>query len=31
MRAVHKERYELFCEYGYIFGRLKTSLFLKNI
>jgi len=25
--AVHKERYELFCEYGYTFGRLKTSVY----
>ncbi len=25
--AVHKERYELICEYGYTFGRLKTSIY----
>jgi len=25
--AVHKERYELICEYGYIFGRLKSSIY----
>lgn len=25
--AVHKERYELVCEYGYTFGRLKTSIY----
>jgi len=24
--AVHKERYELVCEYGYTFGRLKASI-----
>lgn len=25
--AVHKERYELVCEYGQTFGRLKTSIY----
>jgi len=25
--AVHKERYELISEYGYTFGRLKTSIY----
>jgi ribosome biogenesis GTPase len=25
--AVHKERYELICEYGYTYGRLKTSIY----
>ena len=25
--AVHKERYELVCEYGYTFGKLKTSIY----
>ncbi|MDD5603377.1 MAG: ribosome small subunit-dependent GTPase A [Eubacteriales bacterium] len=25
--AVHKERYELFCEYGQIFGKLKKSVY----
>jgi len=25
--AVHKERYELVCKYGYIFGRLKSSIY----
>jgi len=25
--AVHKERYELVCEYGYTFERLKTSIY----
>ena len=25
--AVHKERYELICEYGQAFGRLKTSIY----
>ncbi len=25
--AVHKERYEIICEYGQTFGRLKTSIY----
>jgi ribosome biogenesis GTPase len=25
--AVHKERYELVCEYGHTFGRLKSSIY----
>lgn len=25
--AVHKERYELICEYGQTYGRLKTSIY----
>jgi len=25
--AVYKERYELVCEYGYTFGKLKTSIY----
>jgi ribosome biogenesis GTPase len=25
--AVHKERYELVCEYGYAFGKLKASVY----
>jgi len=25
--AVHKERYELICEYGHTYGRLKTSIY----
>ncbi|HHW22862.1 MAG TPA: ribosome small subunit-dependent GTPase A [Clostridiaceae bacterium] len=25
--AVHKERYELVCEFGYAFGRLKASIY----
>ncbi|HOJ11158.1 MAG TPA: ribosome small subunit-dependent GTPase A [Clostridiales bacterium] len=25
--AVHKERYEIICEYGQVFGRLKTSIY----
>lgn len=25
--AVHKERYELICEHGYTFGRLKNSIY----
>lgn len=25
--AVHKERYEIICEYGQTYGRLKTSIF----
>ena len=25
--AVHKERYELFCEYGHAFGRLKAGVY----
>ena len=28
--AVHKERYELICEYGYIYGRLKTSIYFEK-
>ena len=25
--AVHKDRYELICEYGYIYGKLKTGIY----
>ena len=25
--AAHKDRYELVCEYGLCFGRLKTSVY----
>jgi ribosome biogenesis GTPase len=25
--AVHKERYEFVCEYGYGYGRLKASIY----
>lgn len=25
--AVHRERYELICEYGVVFGKLKTSIY----
>jgi ribosome biogenesis GTPase len=28
--AVHKERYELICEYGPTFGRLKSSIYYLN-
>lgn len=28
--AVHKERYELVCEYGAAFGRLKTGVYYAN-
>lgn len=28
--AVHKERYELVCEYGQTFGRLKTSIYYAD-
>lgn len=28
--AVYKERYELVCEYGQTFGRLKTSVYFTN-
>ena len=28
--AVHKERYELVCEYGQTFGRLKTSVYFTD-
>lgn len=28
--AVHKERYELICEYGYTYGRLKTSIYYRD-
>jgi len=28
--AVHKERYELVCEYGFTFGRLKSSVYYYN-
>jgi len=28
--AVYKERYELVCEYGYVFGRLKSSVYYLN-
>lgn len=28
--AVHKGRYELVCEYGQIYGRLKTSVYYAN-
>jgi len=28
--AVHKERYELVCEYGHIFGRLKPSVYFLD-
>lgn len=28
--AVHKGRYELVCEYGQTFGRLKTSIYYAN-
>lgn len=28
--AVHKERYELVCEYGQTFGRLKTSVYYTD-
>ena len=28
--AVHKDRYELICEYGACFGRLKTSVYYNN-
>ena len=28
--AVHKERYELVCEYGHTYGRLKTSIYYRD-
>lgn len=28
--AVHKERYELVCEYGSVFGRLKTGVYYST-
>src|SRR5690554_4750922 len=28
--AVHKERYELVCEYGQTFGRLKASVYFAD-
>lgn len=28
--AVHKERYELVCEYGHTYGRLKTSIYYRE-
>lgn len=28
--AVHKERYELICEYGQTYGRLKASIYYKE-
>lgn len=28
--AVHKERYELVCEHGQVFGRLKTSVYYAS-
>ena len=28
--AVHKERYELICEYGQTFGKLKTSVYYND-
>jgi ribosome biogenesis GTPase len=28
--AVHKERYELVCEYGQAFGRLKASIYYRD-
>ena len=28
--AVHKERYELVCEYGHAFGRLKTGIYYAD-
>ena len=28
--AVHKERYELVCEYGPVFGRLKTGVYYRT-
>ena len=28
--AVHKERYELVCEYGGCFGRLKASVYFNG-
>lgn len=28
--AVHKERYELVCEYGQTVGRLKTSIYIAG-
>ena len=28
--AVHKERYELVCEYGPVFGRLKTGVYYAD-
>ncbi len=28
--AVHKERYEIVCEYGQTFGRLKTSVYFAD-
>lgn len=28
--AVHRERYELICEYGYVYGKLKSSIYYLN-